>query len=742
MKIIKRSGEEKPFDITKIENAIRKASQAVDYKDALSEGRIKLIAEEVAGVCEARDRAMTVEEIQDVVETKIMEFNATEIAKKYITYRYKQSLLRQANTTDKQILSLIECNNEDVKQENANKNPTINSVQRDYMAGEVSKDVSARLLLPADVVQAHREGIIHFHDMDYFAQHMHNCDLVNLEDMLQNGTVISGTMIEKPKSFSTACNIATQIIAQVASNQYGGQSISLTHLAPFVEVSRQAIRRELSAECAEAGVNMDAAAFDRIVEKRVRREIKKGVQTIQYQVVTLMTTNGQAPFVTVYMYLGEARSDAERRDLALVIEEVLNERILGVKNEQGVYVTPAFPKLIYVLEEQNIHEESPYWYLTQLAAKCTAKRMVPDYISEKKMRELKLSKGETPGHGDTYTCMGCRSFLTPDRSGNGFDNVANALNYEPGKPKYYGRFNQGVVTVNLVDIALSANGDPARFWSIFDERMELCHRALQCRHNRLKGTASDAAPILWQYGALARLKKGETIDKLLYGGYSTISLGYAGLWECVYALIGKKLTEPEGEAFGLEVMKKLNAYTAKWKADENIDYSLYGTPLESTTYKFAKCLQKRFGVIRGVTDRNYITNSYHIHVTEPIDAFKKLEIESRFQQLSPGGAISYVEVPNMQNNLPAVLAIMKFIYDNIMYAELNTKSDYCQVCGFDGEIEIVKDESGKLVWQCPKCGNRDEAKLNVARRTCGYIGSQFWNQGRTQEIKERVLHVS
>ena len=742
MKIIKRSGEEKPFDITKIENAIRKASQAVDYKDALSEGRIKLIAEEVAGVCEARDRAMTVEEIQDVVETKIMEFNATEIAKKYITYRYKQSLLRQANTTDKQILSLIECNNEDVKQENSNKNPTINSVQRDYMAGEVSKDVSSRLLLPTDVVQAHKEGIIHFHDMDYFAQHMHNCDLVNLEDMLQNGTVISGTMIEKPKSFSTACNIATQIIAQVASNQYGGQSISLTHLAPFVDISRQAIRRELADECKDAGVTIDDAAFDRIVESRVRREIKKGVQTIQYQVVTLMTTNGQAPFVTVYMYLGEAKNEAEKKDLALVIEEVLNERILGVKNEQGVYVTPAFPKLIYVLEEQNIREDAPYWYLTELAAKCTAKRMVPDYISEKKMKELKLSKGETPGNGDTYTCMGCRSFLTPDRSGNGYDNVARALNYDPKKPKYYGRFNQGVVTVNLVDIALSAHGNEERFWTIFDERMELCHRALQCRHNRLKGTLSDAAPILWQYGALARLDKGEKIDSLLYGGYSTISLGYAGLWECVFALKGKKLTEPEGEEFGLTVMKKLNEYTAKWKAAENIDYSLYGTPLESTTYKFAKCLQSRFGVIKGVTDKNYITNSYHIHVTEPIDAFKKLEIESRFQQLSPGGAISYVEVPNMQNNLPAVLAIMKFIYDNIMYAELNTKSDYCQVCGFDGEIEIVKDEGGKLVWQCPKCGNRDESRLNVARRTCGYIGSQFWNQGRTQEIKERVLHVS
>ena len=742
MKIIKRSGEEKAFDITKIENAIRKASQAVDYKDALSEGRIKLIAEEVAGVCAARDRAMTVEEIQDVVETKIMEMGAREIAKKYITYRYKQSLLRQANTTDKQILSLIECNNEDVKQENSNKNPTINSVQRDYMAGEVSKDVSARLLLPADVVQAHNEGIIHFHDMDYFAQHMHNCDLVNLEDMLQNGTVISGTMIEKPKSFSTACNIATQIIAQVASNQYGGQSISLAHLSPFVEVSRQAIRKELAEENAVAGITVDAAAFDRIVESRVRREIKKGVQTIQYQVVTLMTTNGQAPFVTVYMYLGEVEGEAARRDLALVIEEVLNERIRGVKNERGVYVTPAFPKLIYVLEEQNVREGSPYWYLTELAAKCTAKRMVPDYISEKKMREYKLSKGEEPGHGDTYTCMGCRSFLTPDRSGNGYDNISRAKNYKPGKPKYYGRFNQGVVTVNLVDISLSAHGDIGKFWEIFDERMELCHRALQCRHNRLKGTRSDAAPILWQYGALARLDKGEKIDPLLYGGYSTISLGYAGLWECVFAMNGKKLTEPEGEAFGLEIMRKLNEYTAKWKAAENIDYSLYGTPLESTTYKFAKCLQKRFGVIKGVTDKNYITNSYHIHVTEEIDAFSKLEIESRFQKLSPGGAISYVEVPNMQSNIPAVLSIMQFIYDNIMYAELNTKSDYCQACGFDGEIKIVKDASGKLIWRCPNCGNEDEAKLNVARRTCGYIGSQFWNQGRTQEIKERVLHVS
>ena len=742
MKITKRSGQEVPFDITKIENAIRKASQAVDYKDALSEGRIKLIAEEVAGVCAARDRAMHVEEIQDVVETKLMEFGAREIAKRYIVYRYKQQLKRKSNTTDDQILSLIECNNEDVKQENSNKNPTINAVQRDYMAGEVSKDVSARLLLPTDVVQAHKEGIIHFHDMDYYAQHMHNCDLVNLEDMLQNGTVISETMIEKPRSFSTACNIATQIIAQVASNQYGGQSISLTHLAPFVDVSRKSIQEEVKSECELAGVKMSKADFEKIVERRVRKEIQKGVQTIQYQVVTLMTTNGQAPFVTVYMYLGEARSERERDDLAMIIEEVLNERIKGVKNEQGVYITPAFPKLIYVLEEQNVTEKSPYWYLTELAAKCTAKRMVPDYISEKKMREYKLSKGETVGHGDTYTCMGCRSFLTPDRSGDGYGNVARAKNYEPGKPKYYGRFNQGVVTINLVDIALSAHGDMKKFWDLFEERCELCHRALRCRHERLKGTPSDAAPILWQYGALARLDKGEKIDKLLYGGYSTISLGYAGLWECVFAMTGKKLTEPEGEKFGLEVMEKLNEYTAKWKKAEDIDYSLYGTPLESTTYKFAKCLQKRFGVVKGVTDKNYITNSYHVHVTERIDAFDKLALEAKFQKLSPGGAISYVEVPNMQHNLKAVLSIMKFIYENIMYAELNTKSDYCQVCGFDGEIEIVKDESGKLIWKCPKCGNTDESKLNVARRTCGYIGSQFWNQGRTQEIKERVLHVS
>ncbi len=726
MQIIKRSGEEKEFDITKIENAIRKANNAVDYKDSMSEGRIKLIAEEVAGVCAARDRAMTVEEVQDVVENKIMEMGSHEIAKKYIVYRYRRELARKANTTDGAILSLIECNNEEVKQENSNKNPTINSVQRDYMAGEVSKDVSARLLLPADVVQAHKEGLIHFHDMDYYAQHMHNCDLVNLEDMLQNGTVISGTMIEKPKSFSTACNIATQIIAQVASNQYGGQSISLTHLAPFVDISRQAIRRELAGECESAGVTMAQDKFDAIVERRVRKEIEKGVQTIQYQVVTLMTTNGQAPFVTVYMYLGEARSEQEKKDLAMIIEEVLNERIKGVKNEQGVYITPAFPKLIYVLEEQNIREDAPFWYLTELAAKCTAKRMVPDYISAKKMLEYKIDKN---GNGNVYTCMGCRSFLTPYVDEN-------------GKPKYYGRFNQGVVTVNLVDAALSAHGDVEQFWKILTERCELCHKALQCRHERLTGTLSDAAPILWQYGALTRLPKGTPIDRYLHGGYSTISLGYAGLWECVFALTGKKLTESEGEELGLAVMRKLNEFTAKWKAAENIDYSLYGTPLESTTYKFAKCLQKRFGIVKGVTDKNYITNSYHIHVTEPIDAFKKLEIESKFQKLSPGGAISYVEVPNMQNNIPAVLAIMKYIYDNIMYAELNTKSDYCQVCGFDGEIEIVKDETGKLVWRCPKCGNRDESKLNVARRTCGYIGSQFWNQGRTQEIKERVLHVS
>ncbi len=727
MKIIKRSGQEVDFDIDKIANAIRKASQAVDCRFALTEGRIKLIAEEVAGVCEARDRAMTVEEIQDVVENKIMEMGSHEIAKRYIVYRYKRALARKANTTDQQILTLIENNNEDAKQENSNKNPTINSVQRDYMAGEVSKDVSARILLPSDIVEAHRLGIIHFHDMDYYAQHMHNCDLVNLEDMLQNGTVISGTMIEKPKSFSTACNIATQIIAQVASNQYGGQSISLTHLAPFVEVSRQAIAKDLAAECALGNVQMDKNVFDKIVEKRVRKEIQKGVQTIQYQVVTLMTTNGQAPFVTVFMYLGEARNERERADLALIIEEVLNERILGVKNEKGVYITPAFPKLIYVLEEQNINPGAPYWYLTELAAKCTAKRLVPDYISEKKMKEYKVDKN---GEGHCFTCMGCRSFLTP------------YIEPETGKPKYYGRFNQGVVTINLPDAALSARHDLTEFWRILEERLELCHKALRCRHERLSGTLSDAAPILWQYGALTRLPKGTVIDKYLHGGYSTLSLGYAGLWECVYALTGHKLTEPEGEELGLAIMRKLNDFTAKWKAAEDIDYSLYGTPLESTTYKFAKCLQKRFGVVKGVTDRNYITNSYHIHVTEPVDAFTKLATEAKFQRLSPGGAISYVEVPNMQNNIPAVLDIMRFIYDHIMYAELNTKSDYCQVCGYDGEIQIVKDDTGKLVWRCPKCGNMDESKLNVARRTCGYIGSQFWNQGRTQEIKERVLHVS
>ena len=741
MNIIKRSGEEKPFVATKILKAIKSANETEEEQNQLSDEQINLIVEAVTAICEARDRASTVEEIQDLVETKIMEQGAYNVAKKYITYRYKRSLVRQANTTDGQILSLIECNNEDAKQENANKNPTINSVQRDYMAGEVSKDVTRRLLLPQDIVEAHEQGIIHFHDMDYYAQHMHNCDLVNLEDMLQNGTVITGTMIERPHSFSTACNIATQIIAQVASNQYGGQSISLTHLAPFVQVSREKFRRDVEAEFALAGAPADPEKMAAVVEKRVREEVIRGVQTIQYQVVTLMTTNGQAPFITVYMYIGEARGEQEKKDLALIIEETLKQRITGVKNEVGVFITPAFPKLIYVLDEDNVAPGTPYWYLTELAAKCTAKRMVPDYISAKKMRELKLSKGETAGNGDIYTCMGCRSFLTPDRSGNGFGNVANAGNYEPGKPKYYGRFNQGVVTVNLVDIGLSAKGDMAAFWKIFDERMELCHRALQCRHNRLKGTPSDAAPILWQYGALARLKKGEKIDKLLYGGYSTISLGYAGLWECVYSLIGKKLTEPEGEALGLEIMRKLNEYTAKWKKAEDIDYSLYGTPLESTTYRFAKCLQQRFGIVKGVTDKSYITNSYHVHVTEPIDAFDKLALESKFQALSPGGAISYVEVPNMQDNIPAVLSVMRFIYDHIMYAELNTKSDYCQVCGYDGEIQVVKDANGKLVWECPKCGNRDQSRMNVARRTCGYIGSQYWNQGRTQEIKERVLHL-
>lgn len=723
MKILKRSGAEAVFDINKIIAAVTKANQTVDLKNTLTAEQIQAIGKYVEGVCAALDRALSVEEIQDIVETQIMKAGAFEVAKKYITYRYVRSLVRQANSTDKQILTLIECNNEDIKQENSNKNPTVNSVQRDYMAGEVSKDIASRILLPREIIDAHNEGIIHFHDMDYYAQHMHNCDLVNLEDMLQNGTVISGTMIDRPRSFSTACNIATQIIAQVASNQYGGQSITLTHLAPFVDVSRRRIRTELIEELGEFG--LPEKSLERIVEKRVREEIERGVQTIQYQVVTLMTTNGQAPFVTVFMYLGEARNEREKSDLAIIIEEVLKQRCKGVKNESGTYITPAFPKLIYVLEEDNIEPESPYYYLTELAAKCTAKRMVPDYISEKIMLANKIDKN---GDAHCYTCMGCRSFLTPYVG-------------EDGKPKYYGRFNQGVVTVNLPDIGLSAHGNIEAFWKIFDERMELCHRALQCRHERLSGTLSDAAPILWQHGALLRLKKGEKIDKYLHGGYSTLSLGYAGLWECVFSLINKKLTEKEGEELGLEIMRRLNSYTAKWKAAENIDYSLYGTPLESTTYKFAKALQRRFGVVEGVSDRNYITNSYHVHVAEPIDAFAKLSLEAKFQTLSPGGAISYVEVPNMQNNIPAVLLIMRYIYDNIMYAELNTKSDYCQVCGFDGEIEIVKDEDGKLVWQCPKCGNKDQNKMNVARRTCGYIGTQYWNQGRTQEIRERVLHL-
>lgn len=724
MKVIKRSGQEVEFDQEKILNAIKKANASVEKEEnRLSDAQIRKSVENVVKECESIGRAVSVEEIQDMVEQNISRYNYY-VAKNYITYRYSRDLVRKSNTTDKQILSLIDCNNEEVKQENSNKNPTVNSVQRDYMAGEVSKDITKRFLLPEDIVKAHEEGIIHFHDADYFAQKMHNCDLVNLEDMLQNGTVISGTMIEKPHSFATACNIATQIIAQVASSQYGGQSISLTHLAPFVDVSRKKIRKETMEEFARLGVKISDEQLSEIVEGQVRKEINKGIQTIQYQVVTLMTTNGQSPFITVFMYLGEARTEQEKKDLALMIEETLNQRITGVKNQQGVYITPAFPKLIYVLEEQNIHEDSPYWYLTELAAKCTAKRMVPDYISEKKMKELKVDKN---GEGHCYTCMGCRSFLTPYVDEN-------------GKPKYYGRFNQGVVTVNLIDIALSADKDIDKFWKIFDERMELCHRALQCRHERLTGTTSDAAPILWQYGALARLKPGEKIDKLLHGGYSTISLGYAGLWETVYALTGKKLIEPEGKKLGLEIMKKLNEYTKKWKEAENIDYSLYGTPLESTTYKFAKCLQRRFGVIEGVTDKSYVTNSYHVHVTEPINAFDKLLFESEFQALSPGGAISYVEVPNMQNNIPAVLEVMKFIYDNIMYAELNTKSDYCQVCGYDGEIQIVED-GGKLVWECPNCKNRDQTKLNVARRTCGYIGSQFWNQGRTQEIKDRVLHL-
>ena len=733
MKIIKRNGSEMPFDNQKIYSAISRANAQVEETDRITPEEIEAITERVTEYCKQLDRAPDVEEVQDQVEHELMVHGAFVLAKCYITYRYTRALVRQSNTTDDRILSLIECSNEEAKQENANKNPVINSTQRDYMAGEVSKDLSERLLLPADIVKAHQEGIIHFHDMDYYAQHMHNCDLVNLEDMLLNGTVITGTLIEKPHSFSTACNIATQIIAQVASNQYGGQSISLTHLAPFVQVSREKIRRELLEELADCEVPMDEETISKLVERQLKNEIKRGDQTIQYQVVTLLTTNGQAPFVTVFMYLGEARNEQEREDLALIIEEVLRQRYEGVKNEQGVWVTPAFPKLIYVLEEDNIHEGSKYYELTKLAAKCTAKRMVPDYISEKIMKELK--------GGDVYTCMGCRSFLTPDRfTDAGLGNMANAGNYEPGKHKYYGRFNQGVVTVNLVDIGLSAHGDMDAFWKIFDERMELCHRALRCRHERLLGTPSDVAPILWQYGALARLQKGEVIDRLLYNGYSTISLGYAGLWECVRALNGKKLTEPEGEELGLEIMRKLNEYTAKWKAAENIDYSLYGTPLESTTYRFAKCLQKRFGVIEGITDKGYITNSYHVHVTEPINAFDKIKLESRFQALSPGGAISYVEVPNMSDNLEAVMQVMKFIYDNILYAELNTKSDYCQVCGWDGEIEIQEDD-GKLVWTCPCCGNRDQNKMNVARRTCGYIGTQFWNQGRTQEIKERVLHL-
>ena len=741
MKIIKRNGAEVPFDITKIITAVTKASDSVGGQSRLTKDQITQIAADVTDQCQALNRAVSVEEVQDMVENQLMDIKAHDIARHYITYRYIQSLKRQTNTTDERILSLIECQNEEVKQENANKNPTVNSVQRDYMAGEISKDLTARLLLDPEIVKAHQEGLIHFHDSDYFAQHMHNCDLVNLEDMLQNGTVISGTLIEKPHSFSTACNIATQIIAQIASNQYGGQSISLTHLAPFVDVSRQKIRRTVLEEIKSFGVQPSEETISKVVETRLRDEIRRGVQTIQYQVVTLMTTNGQAPFITVFMYLGEARNEQERKDLAIIIEETLRQRIEGVKNEKGVWITPAFPKLIYVLEKDNITEDSPYWELTKLAARCTAKRMVPDYISEKKMRELKLSKGETAGHGDVYTCMGCRSFLTPDRSGNGWNNVANAGNYEPGKPKYYGRFNQGVVTINLVDVALSSGGGLDKFWRIFDERLDLCYRALMCRHNRLKGTLSDAAPILWQYGALARLKKGEPIDKLLYGGYSTISLGYAGLYECVKYMTGKSHTDPAATPFALDIMHHLNDACAKWKAETDIDFSLYGTPLESTTYKFAKCLQKRFGVIPGITDKNYITNSYHIHVTEQINAFDKLAFESQFQALSPGGAISYVEVPNMQQNLDAVLEVMKFIYDHIMYAELNTKSDYCQVCGYDGEIEIKEDKDGKLIWVCPQCGNTDQSKMNVARRTCGYIGTQYWNQGRTQEIRDRVLHL-
>ena len=732
MRVIKRNGAEVEFDIVKIIAAVTKANDVVDEEARMTPVQIQRIAESVELSCQSLGRAPTVEEIQDFVEHQIMAHGAFEVAKRYITYRYNRSLVRKSNTTDDKILSLIECNNEEAKQENSNKNPVVNSTQRDYMAGEVSRDLTNRLLLPEDIVKAHEEGIIHFHDTDYYAQHMHNCDLVNLEDMLQNGTVITGTLIERPHSFATACNIATQIVAQVASNQYGGQSISLTHLAPFVDVSRQKIRKQVLAEVEALGVDPAEDKITEIVEKRLREEIRRGVQTIQYQVVTLLTTNGQAPFITVFMYLNEARSEQEKRDLAVIIEEMLEQRYQGVKNEQGVWVTPAFPKLIYVLEEDNIHDDSPYYYLTQLAAKCTARRMVPDYISEKKMLELK---------GDVYPCMGCRSFLTPDRfTDAGVGNIANAGNYVPGKHKYYGRFNQGVVTINLPDVALSSGGNIERFWTVFEERLELCHRALRCRHDRLKGTLSDAAPILWQYGACARLKKGEPIDKLLYDGYSTISLGYAGLYECVKYMTGKSHTDPSATPFALSIMQKMNDKCKEWKTAENIDYSLYGTPLESTTYKFAKCLQKRFGVIEGVTDKGYITNSYHVHVTEKIDAFTKLKFEAQFQHLSPGGAISYVEVPNMQQNLEAVLQVMKFIYDNIIYAELNTKSDYCQVCGWDGEIDIV-EEGGKLIWRCPKCGNTDQDKMNVARRTCGYIGTQFWNQGRTQEIKERVLHL-
>ena len=740
MKIIKRSGSEVTFDIQKIIDAIKGANSEVKEAERLTDRQVVYAAQNVADRCESAGHTVSVEEIQDMVEDEIMALDRFEVARRYIIYRYVQGLKRQKNTTDDKILSLIECNNEEVKQENSNKNPTVNSVQRDYMAGEVSKDLTQRVLLPAEIVEAHNEGIIHFHDSDYFAQHMHNCDLVNLEDMLQNGTVISGTLIERPHSFSTACNIATQIIAQVASCQYGGQSISLTHLAPFVEVSRQKIRRQVDAELKELGVEAPEEKVSEVVETRLRDEIRRGVQTIQYQVVTLMTTNGQAPFVTVFMYLNEARSEAEKRDLAMIIEETLRQRYEGVKNEAGVWITPAFPKLIYVLEEDNVHEGSEYFYLTQLAAKCTAKRMVPDYISEKKMREFKLSKGETEGNGDCYTCMGCRSFLTPDRTGNGYDNVARAKNYEPGKPKYYGRFNQGVVTINLPDVALSSQRDMDKFWEIFDERLELCHRALRCRHERLLGTLSDAAPILWQYGALARLDKGEKIDKLLFGGYSTISLGYAGLYECVKYMTGASHTDEHGTPFAMAVMQRMNDKCNEWKAAEDIDYSIYGTPLESTTYKFSKCLQRRFGIIPGVTDKGYITNSYHVHVSEEIDAFDKLKFESQFQRLSPGGAISYVEVPNMQDNLKAVIRVMQYIYDNIMYAELNTKSDYCQECGFDGEIKIVEDD-GKLVWECPHCGNHNQETLNVARRTCGYIGTQFWNQGRTEEIRDRVLHL-